>query len=154
MRRAASRFPRVGGISEVALAAAAVDVNGLGEGGVEFSAERDKTARLFSSKACSCCAHVCLDCVALPFRLLSNRYWRCLQAASPNVGGGMNTVHAWRCGGIRLLVAGGGRRGGVGGGAGGGGGGACWWWLVCRGRAAARGGWVAWAGRRRLLRMM
>jgi len=71
----------------------------------------------------------------------------------------MSTVHACRCGGIRLLVAGGGRcggvgggaggdGGGVGGGAGGGGGGACWQRLVCRGRAATRGGWVAWAAQR------
>jgi len=34
----------------------------------------------------------------------------------------MNTVHAWRCRDIRLLVAGGGGRGGDNGGAGGGGG--------------------------------
>ncbi|OSX73058.1 hypothetical protein BU14_0382s0019, partial [Porphyra umbilicalis] len=46
-------------------------------------------------------------------------------AASPSVEGGMNTVHAWKCEGIRLLVAVGGRRGGDGGGAVGGGGGAC-----------------------------
>ena len=71
-------------IAEVAPSAAAVDADGLGARGV------------------------CLACVARPFRFFSNRYWSCLQAASQNIEGGMNTVHAWRCRDIRLLVAGGG----------------------------------------------